>query len=195
MCVDPDFKIKHYTSCSSKMYKGDGICDDGNNNPGCEYDGGDCCVKSLGAAVQTQYCQKVMRGCLHPIHLGIMRLLQCLGCDMMNLHLLQCECLDPNPKAPKPKCAHAEYKGDGICDDGNNHVDCDFDGGDCCDKSLGSPVNKKYCTVCKCLDPSPKAPKPKCAHTEYKGDGICDDGLNNVDCDFDGGLLVTKGLQ
>ena len=30
-------------SCEDEGYKGDNYCDDGNNNCGCEYDGGDCC--------------------------------------------------------------------------------------------------------------------------------------------------------
>ena len=30
---------------------GDGICQDHNNGPFCEYDGGDCCVTSINADV------------------------------------------------------------------------------------------------------------------------------------------------
>ena len=36
-------------------------------------------------------------------------------------------------------------KGDGWCDDDNNHNGCEFDGGDCC---CG---NKNYCSKCECL--------------------------------------------
>ena len=46
-CVDPD-------------YKGDGGCDDQNNNAGCEYDGGDCC----GNDVVTTFCTECQ--CLDP---------------------------------------------------------------------------------------------------------------------------------
>jgi len=155
-CLDPKFKMKHYTSCGSKEYKGDGACDDNNNNPGCEYDGGDCCAKSLGGPVDKKYCKK-------------------------------CECLDPKPTAPAPKCAEPAYKGDKVCDDGNNNAGCEFDGGDCCAKSLGGAVDKKYCSVCKCLDPNPKAPAPKCGLPAYKGDGMCDDANNNAGCAYDGG--------
>ena len=38
--------------------------------------------------------------------------------------------------------------GDGYCDDINNNVGCNFDGGDCC----GSNVNTQYCTECLCLE-------------------------------------------
>merc|ERR1712124_173967 len=101
----------------------------------------------------------------------------------------ECKCLDPNPKAPKPPACGAEkYKGDGNCDDENNNAGCDFDGGDCCVKSLGGPVIKDYCKECKCLDPNPKKPKPPaCGQAQYKGDGNCDDDNNNAGCDFDGG--------
>merc|ERR1712190_209119 len=106
-------------------YKGDGNCDDENNNCGCEYDGGDCCAKSLGKAVNKKYCK-------------------------------ECKCLDPKNQQSancKGACGNAKYKGDGNCDDENNNCGCDYDGGDCCAKSLGKAINKKYCKECKCKDP------------------------------------------
>ena len=39
-------------TCATVSYKGDGYCDDENNNCGCEWDGGDCC----GSNVNTQLC-------------------------------------------------------------------------------------------------------------------------------------------
>ena len=41
-------------------WKGDNYCDDENNHPGCEYDGGDCC----GDNVDKTYCTKCE--CLDP---------------------------------------------------------------------------------------------------------------------------------
>ena len=38
--------------CGNSDWKGDGHCDDLNNNEGCNWDGGDCC----GPKVQTTYC-------------------------------------------------------------------------------------------------------------------------------------------
>merc|ERR1712226_961078 len=149
-CLDPNPKAPK-AACGNTKYKGDGNCDDDNNNAGCAFDGGDCCAKSLGSPVKKDYCKV-------------------------------CKCLDPNPKAPKAACGNPKYKGDGNCDDDNNNAGCDFDGGDCCAKSLGSPVKKVYCKVCKCLDPNPKAPKAACGNTEYKGDGNCDDDNNNAGC-------------
>ena len=49
-------------TCGSSHYKGDGNCDDENNNAGCAYDGGDCCPKTVAdGKVKTAYCEKV--GC------------------------------------------------------------------------------------------------------------------------------------
>ena len=45
-------------------------------------------------------------------------------------------------------CRNPEFKGDEICDDGNNNKECDFDGGDCCLPD----VEKTYCTDCKCKE-------------------------------------------
>ena len=41
--------------CGAPQYKGDGNCDDNNNNCGCKFDGGDCC----GADVVKTYCKEV----------------------------------------------------------------------------------------------------------------------------------------
>jgi len=48
------------TACGSPQWKGDGYCDDDNNNAGCAWDGGDCC----GEEVNTQYCSACE--CLDP---------------------------------------------------------------------------------------------------------------------------------
>ena len=42
------------------LYKGDGYCDDPNNNCGCDWDGGDCC----GNNVDTLFCTTCK--CLDP---------------------------------------------------------------------------------------------------------------------------------
>ena len=58
-CIDPD-NLGEPTGCVSPAYKGDGNCDDGNNNEGCEYDGGDCCAATAkNGKVKTAYCKKV----------------------------------------------------------------------------------------------------------------------------------------
>ena len=46
------------------MWVGDGLCDDSNNHPGCNYDGGDCCPP-YEYQDWNQYCTKCT--CLQPI--------------------------------------------------------------------------------------------------------------------------------
>jgi len=151
-------------------YKGDGVCDDANNNCGCDYDGGDCCPKSLGKAVSTKYCK-------------------------------ECKCLDPDNQSDpncKGACKFKNYKGDGNCDDENNNCGCEYDGGDCSEKSLGKAVNKKYCKECKCLDPKNQADancQGTCKFKNYKGDGNCDDENNNCGCGYDGGDCCKKTVK
>ena len=40
------------------------------------------------------------------------------------------------------------WKEDNFCDELNNNVGCDWDGGDCC----GSDVDTSFCTECACLE-------------------------------------------
>ena len=40
--------------------------------------------------------------------------------------------------------------GNNYCNDENNNIECEWDGGDCC----GDNVNIAYCTFCQCLDPT-----------------------------------------
>merc|ERR1711981_1499236 len=150
---------------------GDGNCDDNNNNCGCAYDGGDCCVKTLkGKPVSKKYCKV-------------------------------CACLDPKGKQDancKGACGDGKYKGDGNCDDNNNNCGCAYDGGDCCAKTLKKAVSKKYCKVCACLDPNGKEDancKGACGAANYKGDGNCDDNNNNCGCAYDGGDCYAKTLK
>ena len=84
--------------------------------------------------------------------------------------------------------------GDAHCDDINNNVECNFDGGDCC----GANVNTDYCSVCLCLEggggesggttTSPITTSISGACNQgWIGDDYCDDINNNIDCNFDGG--------
>ena len=40
------------SGCEAPGFKADGFCDDGNNNAGCDFDGGDCC----GPDVKKDFC-------------------------------------------------------------------------------------------------------------------------------------------
>merc|ERR1712150_91147 len=76
-------------------------------------------------------------------------------------------------------------KGDGLCHDENNIEACEYDGGDCC----GSNVKTSACSECQCLDPNATedASSEGCKSSDEKGDGYCDDGNNNAECEWDGG--------
>merc|ERR1719198_1808827 len=52
------------------------------------------------------------------------------------------------------QCGLLKYKGDGNCDDENNNKGSEYDGGDCCAKTVaGGEVSKKFCSKCECVDP------------------------------------------
>ena len=49
----PEATTTPTSECGSPNWQGDKVCDDRNNNAGCDYDGGDCC----GDFVDTSYCK------------------------------------------------------------------------------------------------------------------------------------------
>ena len=73
--------------------------------------------------------------------------------------------------------------GDGVCDDDNNYLACNFDGGDCCLPF----VNKTRCTICICLDPKSKnyCSPLKWLYLKSLGDRFCDVDFNIPGCNYD----------
>ena len=68
--------------------------------------------------------------------------------------------------------------GNGFCNDDTNNVECNYDGGDCCEN-----VKTDYCSECNCyLQMSCATGNPPLS----VGDGICNDESNIKDCMFDG---------
>ena len=56
--------------------------------------------------------------------------------------------LSPPTVSPSENCASPSYYKDGDCDNDNNHLECNFDGGDCC---KGNETSCTYCTDnCMC---------------------------------------------
>jgi len=55
-------------ACGVIKFKGDGICDDDNNNKACGWDAGDCCTKPPPGKTlkkdQFKFCTKCMKKCL-----------------------------------------------------------------------------------------------------------------------------------
>ena len=56
----------HCAGCEFPNKIGDGFCDDRNNNPKCEYDGGDCCGSNVNKI--EEYC--TICECRDPNHSG-----------------------------------------------------------------------------------------------------------------------------
>merc|ERR1712037_887199 len=126
--------------CNLPDYVGDGVCDDENNNAGCNWDKGDCCGVS-GNPNQKKYCKKC----------------KCLDCEYTDK---KDKC---SGKKVTGKCGNT-YVGDGVCDDVNNNAGCNWDKGDCCGST--KTYKKPYCTECKCKDcnvATKKCPKKKAA--------------------------------
>ena len=49
-------------------------------------------------------------------------------------------------------CHYPQYEGDGSCDDENNHVGCNYDGGDCCPGDDPPSGWNEFCSICQCLE-------------------------------------------
>jgi len=79
-----------------------------------------------------------------------------------------CLCNGNSTDDPKKRCFDLDWKGDGICDDQNNHAGCNFDGGDCC----GPDADTDLCTLCQCLEE--EAPLPNAV-------GCCYSDPNNAE--------------
>ena len=79
---------------------------------------------------------------------GLLHLYPCAYPRHSHICNIQCKCIDPKNlgEPPKDPCGAPDYKGDGVCDDDNNNKGCDYDGGDCCAKTVkGGKVDKAYC--------------------------------------------------
>ena len=106
-----------YDTCYKESWKGDGSCDDYNNNCGCEWDGGDCC----GNDVNIDWCSDCQ--CLDPNANS--------GTD------------SSTTSASTNGCEFSSFINDDNCDDEANNENCEWDGGDCC----GDNVKTLFCVV------------------------------------------------
>ena len=151
-------------------YLGDGYCDDQANNFQCNLDQQDCCI---GTEHSQMYC--IACDCIRLNTEGCdrdkLQLLRNGFCEDES-NTFECawdggDCCDPQAYFFKcddcicyqngglnislsdspsfPYCDMFYWKGDGVCDDLNNHDVCDFDAGDCC--QVGS---HQVCDQCEC---------------------------------------------
>ena len=124
-CKDPSFGgTVDKQPCFNSKLRGDGNCDDENNNPECDFDGGDCCTDT--------------------------RHLQCHDCickdqNHSNFGVFGVKRIIMKTENTKD-CPKSFWIGDGHCDDENNIPECNFDGGDCC-----IDTEQKHCQKCECI--------------------------------------------
>lgn len=162
--------VSQNTTCGGILdWLGDGFCDAENNNLACDFDGGDCCACTCDDGYD-------------------------YGCGENKYDCLDPACPDED-RSPYTNCTVPfEWRGDGLCDAGNNNIACDFDGGDCCactcvDGLLYSCGFGGFdCKDEACADPAIAIEYPTCTGDLLGvGDGSCDADDNNEGCGYDGG--------
>ena len=161
--------IDTLTTCPNPSWIADGYCDDRNNGAHCDYDGGDCCVKQ---EINDTFCQK----CL--CHQGKGANLFSQPTEYKNAFsdLIEMEKLDFDNRCK------SLYIGDGMCDDENNNEQCQYDLGDCCRPQI---FPFQVCQECLCLKEESKDYEVCPGFLLAKGDNVCDDFMNNPECDYD----------
>eukprot|EP00554_Chaetoceros_debilis_P000877 CAMPEP_0194096190 /NCGR_PEP_ID=MMETSP0149-20130528/57211_1 /TAXON_ID=122233 /ORGANISM="Chaetoceros debilis, Strain MM31A-1" /LENGTH=1350 /DNA_ID=CAMNT_0038782159 /DNA_START=274 /DNA_END=4326 /DNA_ORIENTATION=- len=165
---------EEYPGCLAREPRqmGDGVCNDYNNFPECDHDGGDCSEDPVNPLANYPDCD--IGGTFGPPlkHFGD-------GiCDGGEYNTPECgfddgDCDEFNAKYPRCKVEFPEYIGDGHCDAQEyNTRECGFDDGDC------DEFNEEY---------------PDCDvdYPTHIGDGQCDGGdYNTEECDWDGGDCI-----
>ncbi len=114
----------------------DGVCDDVNNSPQCDYDMGDCCDHH-GTYTYCEICWCHLTGEYRTTTINA------LSINYISEKLITF-----------PTCSQSSDNdacdqnglGDGICDDINDKRECEYDFDDCCDDN----ANFNYCYICYC---------------------------------------------
>ncbi|MBR57575.1 MAG: hypothetical protein CMH54_05895 [Myxococcales bacterium] len=142
----------------------DDYCDTSNNNEGCAWDGGDCCLSTNPVCDDNLFsvcdCQDPDACENNPANCGSTCEPDCTG--------LQCgddgcggscgtcdagQSCDSGVCVSGGTCGGNEiWIGDGYCDNGNNNLECSWDGGDCC-PSTNESCATAFAFPCICLDP------------------------------------------
>lgn len=154
---------------------GDGNCDPENNNPGCDYDGNDCCLEKITNHFCDEGCICHLDGTKHPATCYDSEFYLKIGdgyCqDFLNIEecyydgsdcctnwykpmIIYDECTEcichldgtRHPGMYTTECTFSSNVGDGVCDDAANNEKCDYDGLDCClDHIYDYVCNKCIC--------------------------------------------------
>lgn len=183
---------------------GDGICNDGCNEENLEYDRGDCCLPAVNAILCEEcYCHQDQS--VHPSHVCRPQLIGDRVCHepcnqemtqfdggdcclplIVNFYCSKCICHAKQKTHFSRFCLNEFMIGDGICDDGCNGENYNFDSGDCC---LTTIIDLN-CQHCLCIanneENSNESEGPKLCLDPMIGDGKCHDVCNTHHHDYDG---------
>eukprot|EP00903_Cladosiphon_okamuranus_P014629 g13565.t1 len=182
-CVDDDdITVDMVENCHDAKSIGNGWCDEGNNKPECNYDGGDCCECTCiaGEEFDDDYRCNELTGyaCIDPAA-------PCVDDDGVTVEMLE-------------NCDNPLSIGNGWCDIGNNTPECNYDGGDCCECTCqfdGDSGNSNRCEEFYCIDPEAECVDDDDITVDMIdecyvfgiGDGYCNVENNNELCGWDGG--------
>eukprot|EP00903_Cladosiphon_okamuranus_P005790 g5737.t1 len=193
-CVDPaapcvdddDITIEVAENCGYIDGIGNGWCDLSNNNAGCGYDGGDCCICTCNAPQDDDdyACSDDANSyaCIDPAA-------PCVDDDDITAEVVE-------------NCFPRSI-GNGYCNHYNNKPECDYDGGDCCECTCVVDEDDEddgwkcsHNAGFACIDPAAPCVDDDeitvemvehCHNAGNIGNGYCDEGNNTAECNYDGG--------
>lgn len=195
--------------CYGSFY-GDGYCDSNLNDADCGYDGGDCCICECVDG-STYPCGYNSFSCLDPFAET-----DCAAAASPTPSPTPFSSLipptsstptsDPTtpPSSPTPPTSptpssdsdcvgQAASAGDGYCDDSNNSLACDWDGGDCC--ACTCVDADFYCAPFDCLDPgAPTDCEAESSADSSSQSAVSSAGDRTADTDTDFSSLEVSGI-
>eukprot|EP00903_Cladosiphon_okamuranus_P008222 g7915.t1 len=179
-CVDDDdITVEDVENCGYVGGKGDGWCDSDNNNALCDYDGGDCCECTCTTEKipwDDDYGCSGYFQCIDPAA-------PCVDDDDITIDMVE-------------NCGYIGGIGNGWCDTDNNNAFCAYDGGDCCECTCTTDDDYGCRGDYQCIDPAAPCVDDddvtvdlveNCGYVGGIGNGYCDEGNNNAECNYDGG--------
>ncbi|CAM9566132.1 unnamed protein product, partial [Ectocarpus sp. 4 AP-2014] len=192
-CVDDDdITADMVENCEYVRGRGDGWCDEENNNELCGYDGGDCCECTCVAPPADDDWDDDWYGACGDGFACIDPSAACVDDDEVTVGMVE-------------SCDTVSI-GDGYCDMDNNNEACAYDGGDCCECTCEDTPNNKCGRRINfaCIDPAAPCVDDdsftvdmidNCKYPRGIGNGWCDVENNNELCAYDGGDCCSCTCQ
>eukprot|EP00903_Cladosiphon_okamuranus_P014617 g13555.t1 len=186
-CVDPDapcvndddITVDLVETCDT-VSMSDAYCDERNNTPECNYDGGDCCSCTCVDRPNEECGRRSNFACIDPMA-------PCVDDDSVTVDMID--------------ICDTRSMGDGYCNNDNNIAECAYDGGDCCsctcDPAAAGDDSPGACQYgFACVDPNADCVNDDditvemfdaCDWVPSIGNGYCDLDMNIPECNYDGG--------